>query len=192
VEIAEVASALRMLTVPWAIAGGWAIDLALGHVTRSHHDVDVAVLRADQATLRAELATWTFDVVRDGARVPWPAGVRLNASLFETYGWPADADPSSAVEFLLHERAGDDWVYRRDSTVRRPLSLALRPGPDGILLLAPEIVLLYKSKAPRGDDEHDFTIALDLLDEDARTWLRSAIARNAPTHPWLVRLARGA
>ena len=29
----------------WWVAGGWALDLFLGRMTRPHHDVDVAILR---------------------------------------------------------------------------------------------------------------------------------------------------
>jgi len=189
-EIASVSSALQVSTVPWAIAGGWAIDLALGQVTRPHHDVDVAVFRADQATLRAELAGWTFEMVRDGERVPWPTGVLLEPPVFEIYGRPPDAGPASAIELLLDDRAGDEWIYRRDPAVRRPLKLAQRCGPAGIQLVAPEIVLLCKSKAPRAQDEHDFAVALELMDAEARAWLRSAIARMESRHAWLTRLER--
>ena len=190
-KIIAVASALRALTVPWAIAGGWAIDLALGRVTRSHHDVDVAVFRPDQATLRADLVDWTFEMVRDGARLPWPAGVVLEPQIFEAYGHPPDTDPASEIELLFDERAGEDWVYRRDTAVRRPLQLVLRSSEAAIRFLAPEITLLYKSKAPRTEDEHDFAVALELLDAEARAWLRTAIARNESGHPWVIRLAEG-
>ena len=73
-EVGAVASAFSGLTIPWAIAGGWAIDFALGRITRPHHDVDVTVFRGDQARLRSELGEWTFEVVRDGVRVSWPVG----------------------------------------------------------------------------------------------------------------------
>ncbi|HYR11212.1 MAG TPA: hypothetical protein VEQ60_25755 [Longimicrobium sp.] len=35
-EIRAVTAALRDLDAPWAVAGGWALDLALGRVTRAH------------------------------------------------------------------------------------------------------------------------------------------------------------
>ncbi|HKP75078.1 MAG TPA: hypothetical protein VJT67_06010, partial [Longimicrobiaceae bacterium] len=73
-EIARVAELLQALRVPWVIAGGWAIDLALGRATRTHGDVDVAVLRRDQAVLREDLPGWEFEKVMDGKLVPWPAG----------------------------------------------------------------------------------------------------------------------
>jgi Aminoglycoside-2''-adenylyltransferase len=38
--------------VPWWITGGWAIDLAVAHVTRDHADVDVMMLERDEHALR--------------------------------------------------------------------------------------------------------------------------------------------
>jgi hypothetical protein len=173
--IAAVADALRDVPVPWAIAGGWAIDLALGRVTRPHADVDVAVFRGDQAALRAALPGWAFEAIAGGARVPWPAGVWLEPPVHEVYGRPAPG--ADALEFLLDERDGADWVYRRDPAVRRPLARALRDTPAGVRVLAAEVVLLYKSKAPRATDEQDFRVARDLLDGEARSWLRAARGR---------------
>jgi hypothetical protein len=43
---------LSGLTVPWWITGGWAIDLAVGHVTRDHADVNVMMLERDEHALR--------------------------------------------------------------------------------------------------------------------------------------------
>ena len=178
--------ALRDLPVSWAIAGGWAIDLALGRVTRPHADVDVAVFRDDQAALRAALPGWTFEAVVGGARVPWPAGVQLELPIHEVYGRPAPG--AAVVEFLFNERDGIDWVYRRDPAIRRPVARVLRAGPGGVRVLAPEVVLLYKSKAPRAADDHDFRVAAELLDAEARTWLRAALGRRAPGHPWAASL----
>ena len=39
--VSAVCSLLSRLTVPYWIIGGWAIDLAVGRVTRDHADVDV-------------------------------------------------------------------------------------------------------------------------------------------------------
>ena len=47
------------MAAPWWVAGGWAIDLTLGHQTRKHEDLDVLVLRRDQAWVREELLGWT-------------------------------------------------------------------------------------------------------------------------------------
>jgi hypothetical protein len=185
--VAAVVAALGAVRVPWAIAGGWAIDLALGRTTRAHGDVDVALFRDDQAALRRTLAGWTFDAVVAGRRVPWPADEWLRAPVHEVHASPPTGGP--ALELLLNERDGDDWVYRRDPRVRRPLSRAMQRGPSGVPLLAPEVVLLYKSKAPRAADEHDLAVARGLLDAESRAWLRGALALTAPGHGWTERLA---
>jgi hypothetical protein len=185
--VAEVVQALRGLAAPWAVAGGWAIDLALGRETRAHADVDVAVFRADQRAVRAALPRREFRAVVGGALVPWPPDVWLAPPVHEVHVGP-DPAGGPAVELLLDERDGTDWVYRRDPFVRRPFALALREGPGGVRLLAPEIVLLYKSTAPRPADEHDRAVARPLLDAEARTWLGAALVRARPDHPWAAAL----
>jgi hypothetical protein len=50
-EFGDVYGAVKLLagySKPWAVCGGWAIDLFLHHVTRPHKDVDFAILRKDQ------------------------------------------------------------------------------------------------------------------------------------------------
>jgi hypothetical protein len=187
-EIREVATILAALRAPWAIAGGWGLDLAIGRVTRTHADVDVAVFRADQEAVRGALPGWRFEVARAGALAPWAVGERLALPVHEVHAWPPPGEPGRRLEFLLNEREGGDWVYRRDPAVRLSLASAIRVGVGGIRTLAPEIVLLYKSKAPRAQDEHDFRAAAPCLDAEARAWLRAALRRARPEHPWAAAL----
>ena len=188
-EIHAVAAALRDLDAPWAVAGGWALDLALGRVTRAHADVDVALFREDQDALRAALPAWDFAAVVGGRMTPWERGVRLELPVHEVHARTPTGVPLFALEFLLNERDGVDWAYRRDPSVRLPLARALRPGFGGVRVLAPEIVLLYKSRAPRPADEADFVAARPLLDAEGRAWLRAALLRARPDHPWAAALA---
>jgi hypothetical protein len=190
-EIRAVAEALA-LGAPWAVAGGWALDLALGRVTRPHGDVDVAVFREDQDALRPALPGWHFDVAVAGALVPWQPAARLELPVHEVHARPPAGRAEPALEFLLNEREGAEWVYRRDPAVRLPLARAIQPVPGGVRVLAPEIVLLYKSKAPRAADEQDFLAAHPLLNAQARAWLRDALLRARPDHPWAAALAREA
>jgi hypothetical protein len=180
--VRAVAAALRQLRTSWAIAGGWAIDLALGRVTRPH--ADVAAFRDAQGALRAALPAWEFRAAVGGALVPWPPDARLAPPSREVHARLPAGDPAPALEFLLNERDGADWVYRRDPAVRLPATRAIRAAPGGVPVLAPEIVLLYKSKAPRPRDEHDFRAAQPLLDSAARAWLRDALRRAEPGHAW--------
>lgn len=52
-------------SLPWYVAGGWAVDLFLGRRTRPHEDIEVAVLRRDQGSLRHAFEGWTCK------RRPW-------------------------------------------------------------------------------------------------------------------------
>lgn len=185
--IAEVMHVLRGLRAPWAVAGGWAIDLAVGRVTRPHADVDVLLPREDQAALRMALPEWEFRSVVDGALSLWLRGARLDTPVHEVHATPPVRilREVRGIEFLLNERDGMDWVYRRDSAVRRPLSRIFREGWAGVRTLAPEVVLLYKSKAPREADEHDFQTALPLLGDESRRWLAAALCRADARHSWL-------
>jgi hypothetical protein len=56
-------SAVRSL---WWVAGGWALDLFLGKVTRAHKDLDIGIFRKDAAIVLAELPGWEFFEVKDG------------------------------------------------------------------------------------------------------------------------------
>ena len=188
--IADAARLLVDLRVPWAVAGGWAIDLAVGRTTRRHADVDLALLRDDQAALHAALPGWTLRAATGGTLVSWTPGVRLERPVHEVHAlWPGGSE-APVLEFLLDEREGPDWVYRRDTAVRRPLRRVCRRGPGGVRVLAPEVVLLYKSKAPRLADEHDLLVGRSLLDGEARAWLVAALTRQDARHPWITVLAR--
>jgi hypothetical protein len=54
------------LTVPWWIAGGWALDLFLGRQFREHGDLDVGVLRRDSPQLLAALSNWEIFEAQNG------------------------------------------------------------------------------------------------------------------------------
>ena len=175
----------------WAVAGGWALDLARGTVSRAHADVDLAVFRADQRALRAHLAGWRWLAVVAGRPVRWEAGEWLALPVHELHAVAPAPDAVPALEFLLNERDGSDWVFRRDPRVRLSLARAVvRVGSDHPPVLAPEVVLLYKAKAPRAVDEADFVAAEPHLAPAARRWLAQALDVCHPGHPW--RLALGA
>lgn len=177
---------MRGYAAPWAIAGGWAIDLALGSVSRVHADVDLAVFRDDQRVLREHLAEWRWEYVDDGVLVPWGKDQWLALPVHELYATSAGG---SRIEILLNERDGDDWLFRRDPRVRLPLVRAIVTSASGLPAFAPEVALLYKSKDPRATDEADFAAAVPRLDASARQWLRDALGECYGEHPWSAALA---
>jgi hypothetical protein len=170
----------------WGIAGGWAIDLFVGRQMRPHADIDVAILRDDQADLRDRLTETRVEKVVDGELVRWGSGERLELPIHEVHAtWP----DGFLLEILLNEwdNASEEWVFRRDPRIRRAVDTVFSMG-RGLPRLAPEVVLLYKSKGSGPKDDADFATAVALMTPEQRQWLRDALAATQAEHPWLATL----
>ena len=148
---AEAAAVFAAYDRPWWLAGGWALDAFVGRTTRAHGDIDVAVLARDRDAVRALFAGW--DLLRN-AHCVWCR--------------PAPGEPWR-LQLLLEEADGDDWVYRRDARVRRPLATL---GEDHVL--APEVQLLYKLGSTDPKDVADVALVTPLLLPGAAEWLTRA------------------
>lgn len=185
----EVHELLAVLDTPWWIAGGYAIELAVGTPLRTHGDVDVLMLRRDQLAVQRALAGWEWWAAEPPGQLRrWEPGEVLPAAVHDIWCRPAPDRPW-ALQFMLDETEGDQWVSRRDPRIRRPVPEIGRVSPDGLPYLAPEIQLLYKAKGPRPKDLADFESALPILDPDQCRWLRESIkTAYGPGHPWLDRL----
>jgi hypothetical protein len=176
------AEVMASFSRPWHFAGGWAIDLHLGRWRREHKDADIAIAYEDQLACREFLAPRAMCKVVDRRLVPWD-GETLHPPLFQFFA--SDGDRAS-IEFLLETRTAEEWIYRREPTIRLPIRDALLEA-DGIPYLAPVVVLLFKSTAhAEPTNILDFEDTLGALTERERTWLIHALG---PTHPWRERLA---
>jgi Aminoglycoside-2''-adenylyltransferase len=180
----DAARVLEGFPARWWIAGGWALDLHLGRTTRGHEDVDVAVLRGDQLALRSQLAGWDIRIAHEGRLEPWTDGRRLE---LPRHGLWARRNPDGPweLELLLQEHDDTVWRYRRDPTIAVPIAQLGLSTKAGLPYLRPEIVLLFKSRAPRERDEADLDAVLPKLDPAARARLRGWLA---PGHAWLNRI----
>jgi Aminoglycoside-2''-adenylyltransferase len=188
VRPAELRGLLAGLTAPWWVAGGWALDLFLGRETRTHEDLDVAVLRRDQLALHRHLHGWDLRYATpEHTLEPWDAsylalpvhGIWARRSARATAPW--------TCEFLLNEERDGYWVYRHNETVKRPID-EIGAMRDGVPFLRPEIVLLYKSTDDSPKNAADFDVVLPNLEADARRWLAEALAVCDSHHGWLARL----
>jgi Aminoglycoside-2''-adenylyltransferase len=184
-EPTDAAKLLASSEAPWWIAGGWALDLFRGTRTRPHTDVDVGVLRRDVASVLRSLSIWEVFEAKDGRLTRLAAGCAPSHDVHSLWCRPTARDPWT-IELVLDEADGDTWVYRRESRIRRPMSMVVRQSPDRLRYLAPEIQLLYKSKAPRERDEADFAQICPLLTVDARRWLHDALELTTPDHKWIA------
>ncbi len=179
----ELARRFETADVNWAVAGGWAIDLFLGYLSRDHHDIEIALPREEFSSLIACLgdcelfAAGGGDVRRLRHTDPVPAAIhQIWVVERETGQWRLDV--------LLEPGDASRWVYRRDPTIHRPRAdvVSIR---NGIPYLRPDIVLLFKAKHLRDQDNADFRQALPRLTSSHRAFLRTALEVSAPDHPWL-------
>ena len=210
--VAYVRDLLRGLDAPWFLCGGWAADDWLGRRTREHWDVDIAVFHDDQRAIFAYLPGWALvghdPNVPDDTTEQWngrqldpPAHIhvpRLGSSLSTS---PELTHSEFEFEFLLNERAGQEWILNREKGVTVSLERHVRQSSWGPPTVAPEIVLFHKAgghltaaelkaggDGPRPRDEQDFFAVLPTLAPAQRTWLRDTLATARPAHPWLAHL----
>jgi hypothetical protein len=184
----EVAAIFAPATVPWWIAGGYALELAAGRRLREHEDIDVLLLRRDQLAAQEALAGWQWWAADPpGTLRPWHAGEVLPVGIHDIWCRPGEHDPWR-IQVMLEESAGADWVSRRNQRIRRPIASVGLISVDGIPYLTPEIQLFYKAKNSRPKDEADFDAVLPLLTDDQRRWLHDAIVSTYGPHPWRSRL----
>jgi hypothetical protein len=190
IEPQRVASLLQDVRCRWGVAGGWALDLFLDRVTRKHRDIDVAILREDQLVLQEYLVFrgWSCEYVHEGKLCPWQGGESLQLPSHEIW-CRVQSGSVRRLEVLLNERQGDAFVFRRDARIIAPLGRTFIRSNSGIPILAPEIVLLYKSKrAVEPREQLDFSNALDALGAERRQWLFASLTVAEPGHVWLADL----
>jgi hypothetical protein len=181
----DAASWFTSLTVPWWVAGGWALDLFLGRQSRTHGDFDIGVLRRDSPQLLAALSTWEIFEAQNGALSQLPYGMAPRQDVNSLWCRPAGSMLWNA-EVLLDAGDTQFWVFRRQPQIRRPLNEVIRRTPRGLPYLAPEIQLLYKARAPRPRDQDDFAHVVPCLDTPARKWLQESLQMTQPGHDWLA------
>jgi hypothetical protein len=187
-EVEKVAALLRDMRCEWYVCGGWAIDLYLGRVTRAHKDVDISIARKSQLEVRDYLSCrgWILEKAHGGELTPWREGEFLSPPL-HTVWCRNDAHAPDFVELQLDEIDERMFRFRRDPTLTIERGRMSFETPSGVRVLAPELVLLYKSNAAEEYAE-DFRNAARALDAEARAWLKDALAKLYASHRWAEEL----
>lgn len=185
-SVIELREVLAGFPRPWWIGGGWAIEAFTG-VRRQHDDVDVVMFARDVAELRAFLgAAWHVWNADSGWLRPlgedYPEPRHPESQLWFRHDW---SSPWRFEALLTLDRDGR-WVNKRDHDHVAPIDDVTWVAPDGIRYERPEISLLFKAKHRRSKDEADAAAALPLLEAERRAWLRDALARTYPGHPWIA------
>ena len=194
---AAAAVELQGLAVPWWIAGGWATDLLVGRQTRQHGDTYVLVLRRDQLAVQRHLADRGWEIhaaYPPPPRMlrPWPVGEFLRPGTHDIW-CRRGTDQPWALQVMLAEDDGDDWVFRRNPAIRgRIAELGLR-DVAGLPFLCPEVQLLYKagSDCSEGKTAHDFAVALPRMTQPQRAKLLGYLVQVYPDgHAWIEALSQ--
>lgn len=185
----QASDVMRGCNVPWCVVGGFAIDLFLGHKSREHEDLEIAIPRAFFPTVRAHLKRFALHAVGDGEVRRLTDDAVLSDDKHQC--WVLDPATNKWRMDVMSE-PGDTlkWVFRRDERINAPREWMTVQSDRGVPYLVPEAVLLFKAKPePRPKDEDDFTRCLPLLSGPARDWLRNALDRVNPDHAWLEKLS---
>ncbi len=165
----------------WWISGGNALDLHLRRSWRAHEDTDVGILRRDTGRLDRVLIGWDIHVAAAGSLSAWD-GRPLEAARNENNLWCRPTPESAwALDVTVGDGDEHEWVYRRDSSVRRTWSQAVLIDENGVPYLAPEIQLLFKSKNLRPKDQIDASIVIPELAPERRFWLAAHLDSD---HEW--------
>ena len=174
---------------PWWVAGGYAIELAVGHAFREHDDMDVLILRRDQASVRSLLASWDCRPVDTaGLLRSWSAGDTLPLDVHEVW-CREETDAPWRFSLMLDEAEGETWYSRRDATVRKAVAELTVQREGAPPFLAPDVQLYYKAKNVRAKDEQDLEMVLPMLTKRQRAWLAESVYRTyGAEHPWLARI----
>lgn len=203
----------------WAVCGGVAIDRFLGVNTREHKDIDVAVFWGDRNKIIDFMldAGWrVFEFCGNGVvhelfdsaqPLVWRnlfcftsdnTNCQMSSiGMDDTYRFtfvPTKQKGFNYVEFLFNRRDEDSFVYHWNHSITLPLDKSILKV-DGVPILCPEIVLLYKSTYAdsmdrESDHSQDFQVTLPFLNMEQRTWLKAAIeSEHSKNHPWVLQIS---
>jgi hypothetical protein len=176
---------------PWWIVGGWAIEAFTG-VPREHEDVDLSMLACDLPALRAHVGDrWHLWSIHDGTLRPFDDRFPEVLDVASQVWVREHALAPWIIDLPITPDRDGLWTNKRLPDHVAPVEEVTWVAGDGLRYLRPEIALLYKARLGRPKDTRDLRVTLPLLDERARGWLRDALRRTHPDHPWLAEVDRG-
>jgi len=171
----------------WAVCGGWAIDLYLNRITRHHKDFDFAILRRDQLSIQNYLSVrgWTLEKAASGQLLPWETGEWIDPPVHTIWCKHPSATPNF-IELLFNERDDFNFLFRRDFSITLPVKKMILSSPLRIPILAPEIVILYKSlNTEEPSNTADFRNVLPTLSSESRDWFERSLRKLSPRNDLL-------
>ena len=178
---------------PWAICGGYALEIFAGKAIRPHGDIDLCLPESARR-----------EIIRFLLRKGWHIYEYRGMGKVKPLRSPADSeagrnlmvlrDGCGLVSFFPCEEEGLLYhCFIPGMTEMNFLDLLFSPempqichSASGLPILAPEAALLYKAAQPESESaELDFAAVCPLLDSDQKAWLRAELTACYPGgHPW--------
>ena len=183
----ETARRFTGVDAPWGVAAGWALELYVGEAWREHEDLEVAVPASRFDELCAALGGLEFWVPVGGGRLR-PLAKRAAVRRPSRRGASTRRRGRGGSTSSASRPPVGPGSAVATRAIRLPFTRLLERTADEIPFVRPEVVLLFKAKHAREKDEEDFDVVLPRLDRERRSWLRDALHRVHPGHPWLARL----
>ncbi len=199
---------LAGLDVLWHLCGGFAIDVYVGIQTRPHKDLDITVAfdDADRCIDYLQEEGWNVKAPVGQGRLVTVDYARAHSDFGTIWCYRGEPEfihvtrvdgPFTYVEFnrtqqdsldflevLLNRIDEDKLYYKRNHSVTRDLDRAFLKR-DGISVLCPEVVLLYKASAVENPQYvHDFEVAIKCMGAERLTWFIDAVKQAYGDHPW--------
>ncbi|WP_151081580.1 nucleotidyltransferase domain-containing protein [Nocardioides cynanchi] len=173
----------------WWLVGGWAIE-AFTAAPREHEDIDVSVLACDVPALREFVGDrWHLWSLVEGRIAPLTR-VRPDLPAPDAQIWVRrHARAPWVMDLPVTPDADGLWQNKKDHDHVAPLDEVTWLTNEGVRVLNPEIVLMFKARLDRLKDRRDLARTLPLLGGEQRRWLHDVVRRLFPEHPWLPELA---
>ncbi|GIO23740.1 short-chain dehydrogenase [Oceanobacillus sp. J11TS1] len=191
-SVEEIKHLLKDMSISWWIAGGWALDLYYGKQTRKHDDMDILIKRSDLPILKKHLNE-NYELFLASSGTLSKLTNLENLSSQANSLWVRKKNGSSWLfEIMLMDTENDEWIYKRDKHIKRPLEDIGAITEDGTPYVRPEIQLLYKggSSVIREKDGNDLLRMLPILKKAEVHWLHYALGHQFNgKHPWLEVIA---
>jgi len=208
----ELSEHLSGMNVEWYLCGGFAIDAYLGNITRKHKDIDITVSFDNIKDCIQYLKSkgWEVDAPVGNQRlVPVEFALQHSKLYFDNiWCYKKGADflkiektdgPFKYMKFINREQTELDFIevmfnkiengifyYQKNHNITLDIHSAFIKKED-INILAPEIILLYKSRnCENSDYQHDFDMVINNLNKERYDWFINAMNIAYPKgHIWI-------
>jgi hypothetical protein len=187
-ELNNIEFLMKSFNRAWFIAGGWTIDIAIGEVTRAHKDMDICIFREDIDYALAFFGEWDIKVaIPDENRLePFRVLSDVNLPRYCLHLFKGD----DFLEILATEQIDNEVIFRKNRDIKMDIKEFSKGSPTRPYV-NPAWQLLFKSLSTRNEDEHDFKVYLDRVNDDqSKKWLLESMIKVNGNKSWIEALCK--